>query len=133
MSRTVERVDGHNCGYNGGMKKHLPIVVAVGIALIVIGVGYMLMGRQGKPAVEYPSKSTRGLETSGSTLLASEQSKDADGDGLADWEEALWKTDPQNPDTDGDGTKDGDEPKENRNPTVKGPDDSLLNLSLIHI
>lgn len=34
------------------------------------------------------------------------EAKDTDGDGLADWEEILWKTDPANPDTDGDGIPD---------------------------
>mgnify|MGYP003394785642 CR=1 FL=1 len=38
---------------------------------------------------------------------------DTDKDGLQDWEEALWKTDPNNPDSDGDGIKDGDEAQEN--------------------
>ena len=36
---------------------------------------------------------------------------DTDGDGLQDWEEALWKTDPKKPDSDGDGILDGDETK----------------------
>ena len=51
--------------------------------------------------------------------------KDSDGDGLADWEETLWKTDPKNPDTDGDGTNDGDEVKLKRNPLISGPDDAF--------
>jgi len=51
--------------------------------------------------------------------------KDSDNDGLKDWEEALWKTDPQNPDTDGDGTPDGKEVAEGRNPAIPGPDDYL--------
>ncbi|PCI20482.1 hypothetical protein COB64_02065 [Candidatus Wolfebacteria bacterium] len=34
---------------------------------------------------------------------------DTDGDGLKDWEESLWGTDPFNPDTDNDGTLDGEE------------------------
>jgi hypothetical protein len=33
--------------------------------------------------------------------------KDADQDGLKDWEELLWGTDPYNPDTDGNGIQDG--------------------------
>ncbi len=33
--------------------------------------------------------------------------KDADSDGLKDWEESLWGTDPYNPDSDGDGVQDG--------------------------
>lgn len=52
--------------------------------------------------------------------------KDSDNDGLKDWEEALWQTDPNNPDTDNDGTKDGEEIKENRNPLVAGPDDKII-------
>ncbi len=52
--------------------------------------------------------------------------KDTDGDGLKDWEEVFWKTDPNNPDTDGDGTTDGDEIDLERNPKVAGPDDELF-------
>lgn len=35
--------------------------------------------------------------------------QDSDGDGLSDWEEVLWGTDPHNPDTDGDGISDKDQ------------------------
>jgi hypothetical protein len=51
--------------------------------------------------------------------------KDSDGDGLKDWEEALWKTDPHNKDTDGDGTPDGEEVAEGRDPLKAGPNDFL--------
>ena len=50
---------------------------------------------------------------------------DYDKDGLKDWEEALWKTDPKSPDTDGDGTLDGEEVASKRNPVVRGPADML--------
>lgn len=50
---------------------------------------------------------------------------DTDKDGLADWKEALWKTDVNNPDTDGDGSQDGEEIKNNRNPNKAFPDDQL--------
>lgn len=36
---------------------------------------------------------------------------DSDDDGLKDWEETLWKLDPNNPDTDGDGIPDAEEVK----------------------
>ena len=49
--------------------------------------------------------------------------KDSDHDGLKDWEEELWGTDPNNPDTDGDGTPDGEEVKLGRNPAIAGPND----------
>ena len=35
--------------------------------------------------------------------------KDSDNDGVYDWEEALFGTDPHNPDTDGDGISDSEE------------------------
>lgn len=51
--------------------------------------------------------------------------KDDDKDGLLNWEEALWKTDPHNPDTDNDGTPDGAEVDAGRSPVVRGPNDKL--------
>ncbi len=51
--------------------------------------------------------------------------KDADNDGLKDWEEQLWKTDMNIPDTDGDGTTDGQEIKQGRDPLLAGPNDKL--------
>ncbi|MBD3282514.1 MAG: hypothetical protein GF387_02820 [Candidatus Portnoybacteria bacterium] len=53
------------------------------------------------------------------------RNKDTDQDGLKDWEENLYDTDPTNPDTDGDGYLDGEEIDSGHNPTVKGPGDQL--------
>lgn len=50
---------------------------------------------------------------------------DNDADGLLNWEETLWGTNPNNPDSDSDGAKDGEEAKQNRNPLKPGPDDKL--------
>lgn len=52
--------------------------------------------------------------------------KDSDNDGLKDWQEILYGTDPNNPDTDGDGTPDGEEVRLGRNPLAKGPNDKIL-------
>jgi len=41
-------------------------------------------------------------------LLREYAAKDSDNDGLPDWQEALYGTDPQKTDTDGDGVSDGD-------------------------
>lgn len=60
-----------------------------------------------------------------SSLFSEITVRDTDGDGLKDWEEELWGTDPNNKDTDGDGTNDNDEVKEGRDPTKPGPDDLL--------
>ncbi len=59
--------------------------------------------------------------------LKVQSEQDDDNDGLLNWEEKLWGTDPSNPDTDKDGTKDGDEPKLGRNPLVAGPNDKVAN------
>lgn len=60
------------------------------------------------------------------TVAQDQQSElDSDHDGLKDWEEALWHTDPHNPDTDGDGTPDGEEVRLGRNPLIPGPNDYL--------
>lgn len=51
---------------------------------------------------------------------------DEDQDGLVDWLEEFYKTDPKNADTDGDGTKDGEEVALDRDPTIAGPNDPLI-------
>ena len=50
---------------------------------------------------------------------------DSDADGLKDWEELLWKTDPNKEDTDGDGINDNEEITLNRNPLKAGPNDKI--------
>jgi len=50
---------------------------------------------------------------------------DYDHDGLADWEEELYGTDPNNPDTDGDGYLDGEEVASGYNPAKKAPNDKF--------
>lgn len=47
---------------------------------------------------------------------------DSDQDGLKDWEETIYRTDPHNPDTDGDGTPDGEEVALLRDPSKPPPD-----------
>lgn len=56
-------------------------------------------------------------------------SVDTDGDGLIDWQESLYGSNPDLYDTDGDGTSDGDEIKEGRDPSVAGPNDALVTLN----
>ena len=55
----------------------------------------------------------------------SQLDKDSDADGLKDWEELLWKTDPNKADTDNDGTNDNEEITLNRNPLKAGPNDKI--------
>jgi hypothetical protein len=49
--------------------------------------------------------------------------QDSDGDGLLDWEETIYKTDPNNPDTDGDGYFDGEEIASGYDPLKPAPND----------
>ncbi|GEM_PF-2864145 len=60
------------------------------------------------------------------SLAVKEALKDTDSDGLKDWEEAIYKTNPENPDSDGDGTSDSDEVNQNRDPLKKGPNDKIV-------
>ncbi|MBI4132165.1 MAG: hypothetical protein HY474_00865 [Candidatus Sungbacteria bacterium] len=63
----------------------------------------------------------------GQTLNAASvlAARDSDGDGLRDWEEALYQSDPQKIDSDGDGTPDGEEVRKSRDPAKAGPNDPL--------
>jgi len=106
--------------------------------VIISGVGFALWkNTAGTPEVAFdrtiPPQDTA-LQVASTTQT---QEQDSDNDGLADWEEVLWKTDPHNPDTDGDGTQDGAETIAKRDPTIPGPDDTLrsadeLSLQLDH-
>ena len=51
---------------------------------------------------------------------------DSDKDGLADWLEEFYKSNPSIADTDGDGTSDGEEVSLDRDPTIAGPNDPLI-------
>lgn len=67
----------------------------------------------------------RNTENEAGKALSAIVLKDSDGDSLKDWEETLWKTDPQNPDSDGDGTYDGEEVRLGRDPMKPSPGDDL--------
>ncbi|OGD23538.1 hypothetical protein A2Z10_00610 [Candidatus Azambacteria bacterium RBG_16_47_10] len=57
--------------------------------------------------------------------IASEPDADPDGDGLKNWQEETYKTDPRNPDTDGDGYLDGEEVASGYDPLIPAPNDAL--------
>jgi len=62
----------------------------------------------------------------GNEQLIESQNKDSDNDGLRDWEEELYKTDPNNQDTDDDGYLDGEEINSDHNPLIKAPGDKQV-------
>ena len=58
------------------------------------------------------------------------QGDDIDNDGLSNVEESYWNTNFQNPDSDSDGFLDGEEVASGHDPSVKGPDDALIESNL---
>ena len=113
------------------LSKFLPSkgFLAVGAALVfsivlVFGIYKLTNGNSTTNQPLIPILST----TNDAAVAAIQKSlaeKDSDKDGLKNWEEALWGTDPNNSDTDGDGTPDGEEVGLGRNPTIKGPNDKV--------
>ncbi len=99
-------------------------IVSVFFAFLVMGGGFLLL-RDSFGTNEFNREA---ITLNTNSLLADEAQRDGDSDGLKDWEEGLWKTDPKNPDSDGDGTFDGEEVRNTRNPLKAGPDDEYKTL-----
>jgi hypothetical protein len=99
------------------MKSILPSKKFIYIILsIVIALGVIFIFSWIKDLKKTSVQTKIVAETLNNTKQKEFLALDTDGDGLKDWEEALWKTDPNNPDTDGDGTNDFDEIKAGRDP-----------------
>lgn len=100
--------------------KHIKLITYISVIVAILGFGayslyetYFYTPKYRAPAEQFVTK------------ISTNPDLDSDGDGLRDWEEVLWKTDPFSVDTDGDGTNDGDEVAAQRDPTIKGPADIL--------
>ncbi len=87
------------------------------VAILVVGGGVIFLWTLGNKTLQDQELAAQGFKKI--------DQPDSDGDGLADWEEELWETDPQKSDTDGDGTSDGEEIKARRDPRRAGPNDQL--------
>lgn len=100
------------------------ILIFIALILIIFA-GWFYYSKQKNKQSEYLA----GQQDSGPlTVIAGGENQldsDTDGDGLKDWEESLWRTDPKNPDTDDDGATDGEETTQNRDPLKQGPDDKI--------
>jgi|TARA_Y100000310_G_scaffold344730_1_gene459105 hypothetical protein len=100
-------------------------LVVVGIPLILaLGVVLFVLFEQSETKT-HGTLSVSEKSALSQALADNAQDLDKDGDGLKDWEELLWGTDPRSSDTDGDGIGDGREVDESRNPTIPGPNDAL--------
>lgn len=84
------------------------------LMLILLGGGLFFLWFLGQQSL------ARQSATVASTPFYLQTRSDTDGDGLLDWEEALWRSDLLNPDTDGDRLADGAEVAGGRNPVLAG-------------
>jgi len=106
--------------------------IVVGILALSIGIsigGYLVL--KSKIGVASISEQlSQILEQSKKTVTGcqpkpEDKTKDSDNDGLMDWQETTWKTDPCKPDSDGDGYLDGEEVASGYNPAIAAPNDEL--------
>lgn len=106
-------------------KKKAIIFSAVLMLTALAGAGFWVDYKKFLPQTKNAEKTGQTPENAKRDSIAAEAAKDSDGDGLKDWEEAVWGTDPQNPDSDKDKTTDGEEIAQGRDPLKKGPDDKI--------
>jgi hypothetical protein len=113
------------------IRKLLPskeLVIFGIIPLVVLAVGGFVYSKLQIPQIAPTAAQQKQLTPPKIAKVLTE--KDSDNDGLKDWEESLWGSDPNNADTDGDGTTDGEEVATNRDPLVAGPDDILTQTNI---
>lgn len=104
---------------------------AIAVAVLIVAGGYVWWNISTQKTFSGIFSNTFLGDAGTRPLLSS--GEDTDSDGLADWEEVLWKTNPENPDTDGDGMSDGKEVKEVRNPIIFGAGTLETNLDETNI
>jgi hypothetical protein len=100
------------------MKKYLPsrkFLIALSIAVVIVLILIIINYSKTNTSIYAINSDNIKAETVSKSKWAS-NSIDSDNDGLANWQETLYGTDPQNPDTDNDGTADGQEVTESRDP-----------------
>lgn len=98
--------------------KHKILIIAIVFAIILLG-GVAILKRE-KTETVYNMILKENIAKAAEIL-----NRDKDQDGLKDWEEELWKTDPAKSDTDSDETTDGEEIRLRRDPTIPGPNDAF--------
>jgi len=99
------------------------IVAALILILSGLIVGHsILKTKTGSASIATQLNYVLGKQTS---AISQDKNHDSDNDGLPDWQEKIYGTDPHNPDTDGDGYLDGEEVASGYDPTKKAPNDAL--------
>ena len=95
-------------------KKYLPskkFLIALSIAIVIVVISIIFNYWRSNVTKYVNNNLSVATDTASSSLNI-----DSDNDGLPDWKEALYGTDPHKADTDGDGTNDGDEVAQDRDP-----------------
>src|SRR3989344_835536 len=76
----------------------------IALAIAAVGIVTAIVGWRGGGETQREAQDDVAVVDRSITITET----DTYGDGLKDWEEALWQTDPRNPDSDGDGIPDGE-------------------------
>lgn len=92
--------------------------IALGILVLTAGFLFIRLGLFFKNSVQNATIANIGNQID-ATSVANSSVEDSDHDGIADMNEAYYRTDPSNPDTDGDGYLDGEEIVSGFSPTKK--------------
>jgi len=110
--------------------KKFNLIVAIFVLLIGISLGGYLVLKSKIGTASISEQLSQILEKNKEPIKGcqpdpSDKNKDSDHDGLMDWQEVAWQTDPCRADTDGDGYLDGEEVFSGYDPTRPAPDDRM--------
>lgn len=94
--------------YLPSKKFSLTVLSGIGIIALVL-LAKQFIHRDTTGAIKLGSKSVNPVENSSLVSINTIVESDRDNDGVADWEESLWGTDPNKTDTDSDGISDAEE------------------------
>lgn len=123
-----------NIPSHGGQKilKHKKLILAailpLGFWVAIFGFWFFNSDQQSNAnpiILKSPGANQSGQKNIGQLASVAATQIDSDKDGLTDWEESIYGTNPQKSDSDGDGYLDGEEVASSRDPLKKGPSDLI--------
>lgn len=116
--------------------KHKKIILAailpLGFWVVIFGFWFYGSSQQSKTDNITASKikQAQSDQRSISQIAFANSQTDSDNDGLSDWEESVYGTNPHDSDSDDDGYLDGEEVLSNHDPLKKGPDDAIKSSAI---